>query len=320
MILIKTPIAINIDDGTPYFHIYREHAAKPFTKDGRPLLKTIPNSFLDAFANAVHKYGIRGKLSVVPSPCGHGDIVRGLDGFPREELDAWLETVKRDIVPYFSLCPEMITHHKAVNLADGGFFEENEAQWSQHQTLQTLIPYITYALTLCRDAGLPCGGVTSPWDFGVEVEDDYSAAVGFAMDAVYGKDSCWYFCRSLNHQPNARPWVSKTGEHTVISIPGTIPDYFWDTMNSTDTSDEYISGVADKFISADGSTGEVLDVLNTNGWPILTTHWQSLFSNGSWSGLRVLEEVARRINKHLSDQVAWTSFDKIMELTAAQLH
>ncbi|MBR6747537.1 MAG: hypothetical protein IKM07_01250 [Clostridia bacterium] len=86
-------------------------------------------------------------------------------------------------------------------------------------------------------------------------------------------------------------------------------------MDTTDVSDAYVSWIADKYISADGKSGDILDVLNTNGYPILTTHWQSLFSNGAETGLRALAEVARRVEEHLSDRVVWTHFDALMRET-----
>jgi hypothetical protein len=39
-----------------------------------------------------------------------------------------------------------------------------------------------------------------------------------------------------------------------------------------------------------------------------------LFSNGTEAGLRILNIVAQRIDRHLSDRVQWMSFEEIMEL------
>ena len=78
--------------------------------------------------------------------------------------------------------------------------------------------------------------------------------------------------------------------------------------------EERIRSIADKYITEDGTDGEILRVLNTGGWPILCSHWQSLFSNGTEAGLRILDIVAARVNQHLSDRVQWMSFEQIMEL------
>ena len=84
-------------------------------------------------------------------------------------------------------------------------------------------------------------------------------------------------------------------------------------MDTTDTSDEYVSKIADLMITADGSKGEVIDVMESGGWPVLIAHWQSLFSNGLGTGLRVLGEVGRRIEKNLAGRVEWMSFEQIMK-------
>ena len=40
-------------------------------------------------------------------------------------------------------------------------------------------------------------------------------------------------------------------------------------------------------------------MLDAGGWPVLLTHWQSLYSNGLGTGLAVLEEVGRRVRASL---------------------
>lgn len=40
-------------------------------------------------------------------------------------------------------------------------------------------------------------------------------------------------------------------------------------------------------------------------------------SNGLGTGLRVLDEVCRRINKNLGDKVTWMSFEEIVDLVMA---
>ena len=37
-------------------------------------------------------------------------------------------------------------------------------------------------------------------------------------------------------------------------------------------------------------------------------------SNGLGTGIRALDEIARRINENLSDRVEWMSFEEIMHL------
>ena len=310
---MRVPISLIIDDPAPVISVYREHSLTPYTNDGREIIPTYPNELLFNFCDVVEKYGIKGKFSVVPMPGNKGDIINGLEGVEKARLDEWLDTVKKRIAPSFAIGPEILSHHKAVDLATGKALDMSEKIWAMSQDRTTLTPYIAKALTLLKEAGFDSFGVTSPWDFGITVEDEYVAAISDAVYEVTGKTCAWYFLRALRNTENARPWVaySENGR-TVVSIPGTTTDYIWQTIDTTDTSDDFVSSRADKLITKDGKDGEIIRVLESGGYPILVTHWQSLMSNGLGTGIRVLEEIAKRVNSNLSDRVEWKSFEEIM--------
>lgn len=310
----RTPICLLVDDPAPLIHVYRFHwedihGKPPITDDGRPLLDIIPNDFLDRFCDVMERQGIKGKFSIVPAPAGKGDIVNGIEGFDPELTRAWLDTVKSRVTRFCDLCPEGITHNFAVNLKDGGQFPESETAWSQHQSRETLTPYLTRELQYLKDAGIDASGVTSPWVFGIEAPDEYVASIVAAQKAVNNRTFSWFFLYMLynkNDRPHSRPWVAHhDDEATLISIPGNIDDYFWATINSPRTDAAWIAEVADKMLTADGTAGRIIDVLNAGGWPVFVTHWQSFFSNGLETGLAVLDEVGRRVETHLSDRVEW---------------
>ncbi len=310
---MKIPVSLIVDDPAPIISVYYEHVARRTTSDGRPIIPTFPNEFLDRFCDVVEKHGIKGKFSVIPMPGNKGDIVNGLDGVGREELDEWLDTVKARVLPYFTVGPEMLTHHKAVDLATGEALPMNERDWASTQDRTTLIPYISKALAILRDAGFSPIGVTSPWDFGIEVEDEYEASISQAVYETSGSREAWFFLRQLRNVPKARPWVALSEEgRTLVAIPGTLKDCTWQTINCPDTSDEYVSRVADEILTEDGKEGEFVRMLSGGGYPIILSHWQSLMSNGLYTGLRILDEIASRINTHYSDRVEWMSFEEIM--------
>ena len=48
------------------------------------------------------------------------------------------------------------------------------------------------------------------------------------------------------------------------------------------------------------------------------THWQSLFSNGRRTGLRILNEVCRRVQGSLDGQVQWAHCSELARIIAAQ--
>ena len=314
----KVPISLIIDDSAPIVSVFYEHAANRTMADGRRLIPTYPNDLLFRFCDVIERWGIKGKFSVVPMPGNRGDIVNGLDGVPMAELTEWLDTVKARVVPAFTVGPEMLSHWRAVNVETGAALPMKEDEFAATQDKTTLTPYIAKALTLLKDAGFDSFGVTSPWRFGIEVEAEYEAAISKAVYDVTGKREAWFFLRGLRDVPNAKPWVALEEDgRTLVSIPATTYDKMWQTIASSDTSEAYVMEIADSLITRDGKEGQIIKVLETGGYPILVTHWQSLMSNGLCTGLRVLDEVGRRVREVLSDRVEWMSFEEIMRLVLA---
>lgn len=312
---MKVPISLIIDDPSPVLSVYYTHHKTGKTEDGREVLRNFPNEFLFRFCDIVEERGIRGKFSVVPMPGNCGDIVNGIDGVDDEDREIWIETVKKRISPQFSIGPEMLSHNKAVDLATGKALDVREDDWAKTQDRSTFTPYISKAFSLLKQAGFDSCGVTSPWAFGIEREEEYVTAISQALWNVYGKKNAWYFLRGLRGIPNAKPWLAYENEgRCVVSVPATTNDAIWQTINTTDESDEFVSKAADEVITADGKSGSAVQVLETGGYPILITHWQSLASNGLFTGLRVLDEIACRVNKNLSDRVEWMSAQEMMEL------
>lgn len=317
---MKTPIALLVDDGCPLVHVYRHHwedvhHKRPETTDGRPLVDLVPNAFLDRFCDVVERRGLAGKFSIVPAPAGKGDVVQGVAGDP-EATRAWIATAKRRLAPRFDFTPEGITHNLAVDLETGASLPEGENAWSQTQTRATLTPYLTRALSLLRDAGVDCTGVTSPWVFGIKVEPEYIASIIAAQRAVHDRTFSFYFLHMLHARPAMRPWIAhQDGEATLVSIPSTVEDFWWETINSPRTDAAYVSAVADKLLTADGRAGKIREVLEAGGWPVILTHWQALYSNGLETGLAVLDELGRRVEAALGDEVAWASCLELAERT-----
>jgi len=311
----KVPISVIIDDPAPVISVYYEHAYRRETDDGRPLIPTYENSMLFDFCDVIEKRGVKGKFSIVPMPGNKGDIVNGIEGADPDAVKEWLDTVKSRVLARFSPSPEMLTHHKAVDLETGAALSMNEESFAKSQTRETLTPYIAKALLLHKQAGIPSVGVTSPWNFGSENEDEYKAAISKAVFDVTGSPVAWYFLHVIMSKDNVKPWIALEEDgRTLIHIPSTVRDFMWETISSTDTSDEYVASVADKYITADGKDGALVKSLNRGNFPVFNTHWQSLMSNGLGTGIRVLDLVAARVNEHLSDRVEWMSFDEITSL------
>ncbi len=311
----KKPISIIIDDSAPLIHVFGyARLAGPILNSGRELLKDIPDEFLDSFCDLVEEYGISGKYSIVPMPACRGDIVNGITGYSKEALEKWLDTVRTRLSPYFDFCPEMITHHKAYDLENGGFLDINEQEWVAKQTRPAIADYISKALEIMRDANVAPTGVTSPWTLGIEVEDDYAAAICDAFYRVLGKKKSWYFLHNDTTSTGVCPKIRfREDDRCVVEVVRTVGDIFWYSIECERTDDEYIDELASSLISKDGKSGQIIDALKRDCYPILVTHWQSLYSNGRCVGLKAFREVARRIKEHLSDKVEWHNFSYLMD-------
>ena len=322
----KTPISITIDDGCPLIHrMYhslwpkRDVEGRPITAEGNLVVPDVPNSFLTRFCGIIEKHGIKGNYSIIPMPTEQGDIVRGIGGHEMDALKDWLSIVKARLTPYFDFCPEIITHGHALDLETGGFTALDEETWASTKDRSVLTPYIQHALEMLSAVGIDANGVTSPWSFGIHVEDEYQAAIAEAQRCVHGRTFSWYFLHSECEKPGVKPWVALQDDgKTLVHIPGTIEDKLWQTNDCARTDEAYINGIVDSLITADGKGGAFAERLNAGSWPILVTHWQSLFSNGNETGLTVLDRAIERVNRLLGDRVEWMTSMEMARLAAGE--
>jgi hypothetical protein len=322
---LKTPITLLVDDSSPLVHVYRYHWAdvhhkEPCTTDGRPLLDSIPNQFLDRFCDVTERWGMAGKFAIVPAPAGLGDVVHGIAGFDPQLTRDWLNTAKKRLGPRFDFTPEGLTHNLAVDLASGASLPEGESVWSQTQNREILTPYLTRELELLKAAGVNATGFTSCWTFGQKVEAEYIASIVAAQKAVYDRHYSWYFLHIWDKFPSARPYLAYAREGDVlVAVNSTVDDYFWGAINSPRLDDEFADSIVDNYLSAYGKSGAIRRVLDAGGWPVIMTHWQSFFANGLETGLRALDRLGERVQNTLKDEVVWTSCLELANLTMQNL-
>lgn len=326
---MNIPIVCIIDDPAPCINVYWWHVAEPQNTDkpkqqsGEPILQRIPLSFLREFVDVAQKWGIKGKFSVLPYPAGLGSIAEGLPGYPRSELDEWLDVVRQDLTPLFDITPEILTHAKAIDLSTMTLLPENERDWAVHQTEATLTPYIAHALQILKDVRLDASGVTSPWDFGKAVESDYQRAIFNAQKSVNNRTRTWYFLHTstkdtLSHSKVVYRAESEGKEEWLVSIVSQCSDFLWQTMDVLEPDDEYIHSIADRYLTADGKSGRLVELFEAGVPIVFHTHWQSLFSNGRKTGLLVMAEVGERVQKIWGDKVKWTTCYELAKQIAAK--
>ncbi|MGQ9581837.1 MAG: hypothetical protein ACUVT8_13005 [Armatimonadota bacterium] len=127
----------------------------------------------------------------------------------------------------------------------------------------------------------------------MSVENEYIASTVYAMKRVYDSTFSWYFLHMLDDKDDAKPWVAYDEGLVLISIPSTVHDYCWETISNPRTDAGFIESIAKSIVSGTKT------ILNAGGWPIWLTHWQSLWSNGLKTGLKVIDEAAKRASEEL---------------------
>lgn len=305
----KLPIVLNIDDGCAICHPYYQHTTnkdKVTNGDGHPLVKTIPLSFSYKFCDLMEKYGAKGKLSIIPLPGGENP-------YETSEGKEWLNLITSKLTGKFSFCPEMLTHYLAYDIKNERYTEDYEYVWAGKQNKESLREYIELALTKLKDLGVLVSGVTSPWNFGEPVVDDYRNAISEAYFNVFGKTETWYFLDCKEGEGRPEIVLDKDGRR-LVSIPATTQDFIWACTEWNRTDEEFILSRAEKYISKDGKSGQIIETINNGGIPCILTHWPSLFSNGRETGLKVLEIVFQRVQDFLGDKYEFVSFDELTKM------
>jgi hypothetical protein len=165
---------------------------------------------------------------------------------------------------------------------------------------------------------LEATGVTSPWDFGIEVEAEYQLAMRTAMQQVNGRSQIWYFLHQENEKTDFHSRVVyREGDAWQVSLCSQVGDTIWNTMNSAETSAAYVGLVADEYLKEDGTSGRLAELFDA-GTPIVwCTHWQSLYSNGRATGLRVLDEICRRVSALWGDEIEWMKCSELATVIAS---
>lgn len=319
--LLRTPLALIVDDSCPvinltYHWIKQRQAWKAKfqpqvgfkASDGDPaqmhkVPPTIPADFARKWGEWCGEAGIKGKFSLVPYPAGIARVDQGLPGFDRHEFDAWMNVYRTLIQPNFDVTCEMLTHSHVVDLKTWQFTDA----WEQYEwvdppvepSLELLTDYIATAMQICRDAGVPCEGVTSPGAFGSKQESAYAKATLDAALRVNGDKRPFYFLHVAD-PPESWPAVpiwhaDKANGRAIASIIGCTHDWFGSWTG-------YDAGDPDLFITEDLQGGRLPQVLARELPCVLVGHWPGFYFGGEEVGFDVLKEVKRRLDRYDPDQ------------------
>lgn len=306
--LLRQPISLIVDDPTPGYNPAYFHSG---FRNG-PLHTS--RELIDRFADLVEVTGIRGKFSVVPYPFGLGRVDRQIHGVSQADRAYFLDAVRARIAPWMDITPEALTHWNALDLATWQLLPFWEHVWSREQDRHALLPYLSLGLEILDNVDLPCSGVTSPWNFGDGVEEEYAEAILAAQRVVHGQPFSWYFLHSESRSAHVPPTLSicrpERGE-AVVSIVVCDPYDFGIRLWAGGEADP------DFLIDAAGQGGRLAEVLRAGGPAVFHTHWQTMFAQGSLRGIPALQEVVRRIGEHFGDRVTWIGCADLARYAAA---
>ena len=326
----RVPVSLIIDDSTCLVnmaHYGIPQFAKVFPaqykQDWRKLPREIPDSFVREFGEWCHENGIKGKYSIVPYPACTGWVNRFIPGWTKKELEDSLNLIREVIVPDWDIHPEMVSHTRVINIKNGKPFPyptpeymENW-EWSQTKSADELAAYQAYALTILKEAGLPCEGLTTPGGYGGRNQNNLALGTLDAVRDVYGAEIPHYFRdlftekgKSVAPQVLYPSDLNGSDPKCVVSILGCTDDWFggWDGL---------VPGDADNFITEDLLSGRMTDVIDSGEPAIIVCHWPGIYFNGDRVGFNILKQVKKRLDRKY-DHLNWMKLSEIARYWAAK--
>ena len=325
----RVPVSLIIDDSTclvnlAHFGIPAFAEAWPgkYTQDWRSLPREIPDSFVREFGEWCHEHGVKGKYSIVPYPACVGWVDREMPGWTRQELQESLELVRTLMMPDWDIHPEMISHTWAIDTKTGRPYPERTPRfmenwdWTQGRSVDEMADYLTYALRLLQNVGLPCEGVTTPGGFGNQARPALAQGTIEACRTVFQAEIPHYFRHIFTDEQSVAPRVEYASSlespdpQCVVSIVGCTGDWFggWDGLEA---------GSVDAFITADLQAGRMVEVIGRGEPAIMVCHWPGIYFNGEKVGFRIFQEVVRRLHARY-DHLIWMKLSEISRYWAAR--
>ena len=325
----RVPLSFIIDDSTclvnlAYFAVpqFAEVFPDRYRQDWRSLPREIPDSFVREFAEWCGERGIKGKYSVVPYPACVGWVDRDLPGWSRRELADSLKLVREELASNWDFHPEMVSHTWAIDIKTGRPYEERTERFQENwgfsvgKSADELASYLGFALKVLKNAGIPCEGITTPGGFGNRVLPALSQATLESCRDVFQAEIPHYFRHLFTDDRSVAPRVEYASgldgpdPRCAVSIIGCTGDWFggWDGLEP---------GSPDLFLTEDGKSGRLKDVIARGEPAILVCHWPGIYFNGQRIGFNIFKQVVHRLNAHY-DHLRWMKLSEIARYWAAR--
>lgn len=329
----RVPVGLIIDDSTclvnlnrfamPQFNEVYLGANKTYQRNWRDWPVEIPDKFLRAFNDWAVGAGVRGKFSIVPYPACVGRLDRELPGWTRAELADSLKLVREEMAPHWDLTPEMVTHTRVIDLKTGHPYPEvtpkfmENWEWTTGKSADEIGAYLAYALQILKDAGLPADGITTPGGFGKKARPQMALATLQACRSVCGTEIPHYFTdlftepgRSVAPVVQNASGLDGPDPRCVVYVPGCTGDWTagWDCTPP---------GGADKFITADGKSGRMVEVIQSGEPALMFGHWTGIYFNGYEVGFKIFQDVVKRLQARF-DNLLWMKNGEVARYWAAK--
>jgi hypothetical protein len=329
----RVPVGLIIDDSTCLVNLNRFAVPQfaqergpdsPYTRlPWREWPVEIPDAFVRKFGEWCAAHGVKGKYSIVPFPACVGRLDRTLPGWTQPELERSIELVRTLLLPNWDIHPEMVTHTRVIDTKTGHPYPEftekfmENTGWSVNRSADELADYLTYALRILKNIGLPCEGITTPGGFGSKARPQLAQATFESVRAVFGAEIPHYF-RDLFSEgdKSVAPLVQNASgldgpdPRCVVHTIGCTGDWTggW---NCTEP------GGADKFITADGTSGRMVDVITRGEPALMVCHWTGIYFNGQETGFKIFQEVVRRLHARF-ENLHWMKLSEVARYWAAK--
>jgi hypothetical protein len=217
----------------------------------------------------------------------------------------------------------MVSHTRVIDLKTGkpypyatpDYMENWE--WSQTKSIDELAAYQVYALTVLKEAGFSCEGLTTPGGYGSRNQDNLAMSSLQALRDVYRAEVPHYFRdlftekgKSVVPRILCPADLDTPDPKCVVSIIGCTDDWFggWDGL---------VPGNAGNFITEDLMSGRMVEVIESGEPAIIVCHWPGVYFNGDKIGFNILKEVKKRLDQKY-DNLIWMKLSEIARYWAAK--
>ena len=326
----RVPVSFIIDDSTAlvnmaYYGIpqFGEVFPENYKQDWRSLPREIPDSFVVEFLDWCDANGVKGKYSMVPYPACTGWLHRYIPGWTEKELRDSISIVREKAMPNWDIHPEMISHTRVIDIKTGlpypyatpDYMENWE--WSQKRSSDELGEYIAYALNVLKEAGLDCDGVTTPGGFAHKNIPNLARGTQLAVREVFGHQVAHFFRdvvtekgKSVQPQIFHAERLDADQASCSVHIIACTGDWFggWDGLTP---------GSADRFITEDGKSGRMVEVIESEEPAIFICHWPGIYYNGEKLGFNIFKTVVNRLHATY-DHLHWMKLTEIAHYWAAK--